>query len=146
MENNFTTELSIRWSDMDANFHLRHSVYYDFGSQHRIQILNHFGLSLKTMQEQNFGPVIFREECVFKREIKLNDKINIASKLSRFKEDGSRWTITHDFLNESDKICAILTVEGAWLDIKERKLKIPVPDIVLEVFNNFPRTDHFMNT
>ena len=35
----FTKEISIRWSDLDPNFHVRHSAYYDFGAQHRIEIL-----------------------------------------------------------------------------------------------------------
>lgn len=144
MENNFIKQISIRWADMDANFHLRHSVYYDFGSQHRIEILDGYGLTLKVMQEQQFGPVIFREECVFKREIKLNDNIYISTKLARFKDDGSRWTIIHEFLNEANKICAVLTVEGAWIDTEKRKLAIPVPSIVPEVFSNIPKTKDFL--
>jgi acyl-CoA thioesterase FadM len=30
----FSKELSFRWSDLDPNFHVRHSAYYDFGAQH----------------------------------------------------------------------------------------------------------------
>jgi acyl-CoA thioester hydrolase len=30
-------QLSFRWSDLDPNFHVRHSAYYDFGAQHRIE-------------------------------------------------------------------------------------------------------------
>jgi acyl-CoA thioester hydrolase len=35
----FSKQLSFRWSDLDPNFHVRHSAYYDFGAQHRIEIL-----------------------------------------------------------------------------------------------------------
>ena len=28
---NYTKPVEIRWSDLDPNFHLRHSVYYDYG-------------------------------------------------------------------------------------------------------------------
>jgi acyl-CoA thioesterase FadM len=34
----FSKQLSFRWSDLDPNFHVRHSAYYDFGAQHRIEI------------------------------------------------------------------------------------------------------------
>jgi acyl-CoA thioester hydrolase len=34
----FSKQLSFRWSDLDPNFHVRHSAY-DFGAQHRIEIL-----------------------------------------------------------------------------------------------------------
>ena len=56
----FTKEISIRWSDLDPNFHLRHSAYYDFGAQHRIEILEEQGLTLRVMQQGHFGPVLFR--------------------------------------------------------------------------------------
>jgi acyl-CoA thioester hydrolase len=35
----FTIPLDIRWSDLDPNFHLRHSVYYDYGAFARVQFL-----------------------------------------------------------------------------------------------------------
>ena len=58
----FTKQISFRWSDLDPNFHVRHSAYYDFGAQHRIEILEELGLTLRVMQTQGFGPVLFREE------------------------------------------------------------------------------------
>ena len=70
----FIKEISFRWSDLDPNFHVRHSAYYDFGAQHRIEILEELGLTLRVMQTQGFGPVLFREECVFRKELKLSDK------------------------------------------------------------------------
>ena len=51
----FTKEISIRWSDLVPNFHMRHSAYYDFGSQHRVEVLEEQGLSLRVMQENNIG-------------------------------------------------------------------------------------------
>ena len=68
----FTKEISFRWSDLDPNFHVRHSAYYDFGAQHRIEILEELGLTLRVMQTQGFGPVLFRDECVFRKELKLS--------------------------------------------------------------------------
>ena len=147
MENNkmvsFEKTLSFRWTDLDPNFHLRHSVYYDFGTQQRLEILDQLGLTMKVMQEQNFGPVIFREECVFKREIRFSDKIIIKAKVLKLKPDASRWTFQHEFINEENKVCAILTLEGAWFDTKLRKLAIPTPAIAIEVLKHFPKSDDF---
>lgn len=139
----FNKHLSIRWADLDANFHLRHSVYYDFGAQQRIEILQSLGLTLAIMEEQNFGPVIFREECVFKREIRLNDHVVITARLAKLSDDASRWTIQHEFLSMNNKVLATLTVDGAWMDTNIRKLLSPVPMIVKEVFESIPRVDHF---
>ena len=73
----FSKPVSVRWSDLDPNYHVRHSAYYDWGAQQRVEVLNKLGLSLKVMQENHFGPILFREECVFRKEIHMHDEITI---------------------------------------------------------------------
>ena len=141
----FSKTISIRWADIDPNFHMRHSVYYDFGAQQRIEIIESLGLTMRLMQEQNFGPILFREECVFKKEIRLSDTITIHAKLAKRNADASRWTIRHEFVSSDNKICAILTLDGAWLDTRQRKLLSPIPQVVIDVFDAFPKTENFMN-
>ena len=105
--NAFSTVISIRWADIDANFHLRHSAYYDFGAQHRVNILAAHGLTMTAMQEQHCGPVLFREECVFKKEIHLTDTITITTSLAKMRADGSRFSIQHLFTREGGTtLCA----------------------------------------
>jgi acyl-CoA thioester hydrolase len=140
----FTKEISIRWSDLDPNFHMRHSAYYDFGAQHRIEILEQYGLTMKVMQQGFFGPVLFREECVFRKEIRLNSKVFITTKIGKMKADASRWTIVHELKNENDELYAVISVEGAWMDTKLRKLANPTPQIALDVMNAMPKTDNFI--
>lgn len=139
----FTKQLSFRWSDLDPNFHVRHSAYYDFGAQHRIEILESLGLTMKAFQINHFGPVLFREECVFRKEIKLSDAIFMHTKVSKLKADASRWSIVHEFLNEANVLHATITVDGAWMDTKLRKLCDPVPEIAMEVFAAIPKSDDF---
>lgn len=141
----FSKTLSIRWADLDPNFHMRHSVYYDLGAQQRIEIIESLGLTLKLMQEQGFGPILFREECVFKKEILLSDTITLHAKLAKCNKDASRWTVQHEFKSSDDNTCAILTLDGAWIDVRRRKLLSPVPQIVIDVFAAFPRTESFMD-
>lgn len=140
----FTKEISIRWSDLDPNFHMRHSAYYDFGAQHRVEVLENEGLTLRVMQENHIGPILFREECVFRKEIRLGNKITISTKIGKMKPDASRWTIVHELRNEKEELCAVLTVDGAWMDTKMRKLASPTPEIVQEVMNAFPKTEDFV--
>ncbi|PRZ21687.1 acyl-CoA thioesterase [Flavobacterium granuli] len=140
----FSKQLSFRWSDLDPNFHVRHSAYYDFGAQHRIEILESLGLTMKTFQKQHFGPILFREECVFRKEIKLSDSIFMHTKVSKMKADASRWSIVHEFRNEEDLLCATITVDGAWMDTKLRKLIDPVPEIALKALAIFPKSEDFI--
>jgi acyl-CoA thioester hydrolase len=139
----FNKPLSIRWADLDANFHLRHSVYFDFGAQQRLEILNTMGLTLEIMREEHFGPVLLREECIFRREIRLNDHVTITAKLAKLSADASRWTIQHEFLAMNQKLLASLTVDGGWIDTRLRKFVSTTPQIVKEAFNRIPRTEAF---
>lgn len=139
----FDKTISLRWADLDPNFHLRHSVYYDLGSQQRVELLDQFGLTLKVMQAQHFGPILFREECIFRREIHLQDKITLTAKLAKMRKDCSRWSIQHQFLNEQKEVLATINVDGAWMDTRLRKLANPTPQIVIDVFGTFPKTGDF---
>ncbi|MCG2612269.1 acyl-CoA thioesterase [Flavobacterium sp. SM15] len=140
----FTKTISIRWSDLDPNFHMRHSAYYDFGAQHRIEVLEQNGLTLRVMQQEHFGPVLFREECIFRKEIHLGDTITISTKIGKMKADASRWTIVHELSNSKGELCAVLSVDGAWIDTKLRKLASPTPEIAQQVMSAFPKTEDFI--
>ena len=142
----FNKPLSIRWADLDANFHLRHSVYFDFGAHLRLEILNNMGLTLEIMREHHIGPVLLREECIFRREIRMNDHVMITAKLAKLSADASRWTIQHEFLGTNQKLLASLTVDGGWIDTRLRKFAATIPPIVKEAFDRIPRSASFIET
>jgi acyl-CoA thioester hydrolase len=140
--NEFSRQIQIRWSDLDPNFHLRHSVYYDWGAFCRVEFLNEYGLTAEVMQRLQFGPILFKEECVFRREIKLGDEVKMNLQLLRSKKDFSRWSIQHQILKNGDTVCAVLTVDGAWMNIVQRKLTTP-PQEVNDVFSQMPKAEKF---
>lgn len=134
----FLKSLELRWADLDPNFHLRHSVYYDFGATARIEFLAQNSITVAFMQQHYFGPVILREECVFKKEIRLSDTITIDLTLKQSTPDFSRWTIQHTIYKNTDTVSAILTIDGAWIDTVKRKLTLP-PVEVVKAFGNMPK-------
>ncbi|MBA4135516.1 MAG: thioesterase, partial [Flavobacterium sp.] len=87
--------------------------------------------------------VLFREECIFRREIRLNSKVFISTKIGKIKADASRWTIVHELKNETDELFAIISVDGAWIDTKLRKIANPTPKIAADVMNAMPKTTDF---
>ena len=139
----YSKKIEIRWSDLDPNFHVRHSVYYDWGAYCRICFLNENGFTSKAMHQQNIGPVIFREEGIFKREILPNDTIEIFLELKSCKKDFSKWTMVHNIFKNNETIAAILTIDGAWLDTKLRKLTTPNMDLA-KGFDNIPKAADFV--
>ncbi len=140
--NDFSRPIQIRWSDLDPNFHLRHSVYYDWGAFCRVEFLNAYGLTAEVMQKLQFGPILFKEECVFRKEIKLGDEIKMNLQLIRARKDFSRWSIQHQIVKNGDVLCAVLTVDGAWMNIVQRKLTSP-PEQVHDVFSKMPMAENF---
>jgi acyl-CoA thioester hydrolase len=138
----FSYPISIRWSDLDPNFHLRHSAYYDFGAQARVELLNRAGLTAAVMQQHGFGPILFREECVFRREIRYGDKVTIDVKVKSLRKDHSRFSMRHELKRDDGTVCAIITIDGAWIDTRVRKLAAPPPSAVAAL-DDFPKTDDF---
>ncbi|HKB43166.1 MAG TPA: acyl-CoA thioesterase [Chitinophagaceae bacterium] len=138
---NFIVPVQVRWSDMDPNFHLRHSVYYDWGALCRVEFLYKYGLTADVMVKLQFGPILFREECVFRKEIRLGDNVTVNLELLKSRKDYSRWTIQHT-IKKNEDISAIITVDGAWLDTVKRKLAIPPKDVV-HVFGQMPVAESF---
>ena len=138
----FSRPVQIRWSDLDPNFHLRHSVYYDWGAFCRIEFLNQFGLTADVMYKLQIGPVLFREECVFRREIVLGDDIHISLYLTKARADYSRWSIRHEIVKNKTIVTSKLSVDGAWIHMQQRKLITP-PEHVHNVFSQMPKSEDF---
>ncbi|MBP6478232.1 MAG: acyl-CoA thioesterase, partial [Chitinophagaceae bacterium] len=107
----FVMPIQVRWSDLDPNFHLRHSVYYDSGAMCRVAYLNKVGFTLQRMQETRIGLILFREECVFRREIRMGDDVTIDAKILKARRDFSRFTIQHQIKKDTETVAAIITVD-----------------------------------
>ncbi len=140
--NKFTIPLQIRWSDIDANRHLRHSVYYDYGAFCRMELLTQLGLSTRKLEELGIGPILFREEALFRREIVFEDRITINTELVRASEDYSRWSIRHQITKEDGSLAATINIDGAWIDMNKRKLAVP-DQFVQDVFAQAPKAEDF---
>ena len=134
--------LQIRWSDIDQNRHLRHSVYYDYGAMLRVAFLSEHGLTTEKLEELKTGPILFREEAIYKREVKMEDQITIDVELVTTTPDYSRWSLRHNFTKQDGTIVAILNMDGAWMDIEKRKLTIP-NQLIQTIFNDFPKASDF---
>lgn len=127
-----TKQLRLRWSDLDPNFHLRHSSFYDLASQYRMEVLDDYGLTMTIMEEQKFAPILLREECVFLREIRYKDIVSLNFLIEEMSEDASKWQIAHEFKDDKGKLKAKLTVNIAWFDIQKRRLAKPLPQAVID--------------
>lgn len=135
-------EIQVRWSDIDPNFHVRHSIYYDWGAMFRIEFFVHNGLSLEVMNEHHIGPVLFREEAIFKKEILMEDTLKIDIQITKAKRDFSRWSIRHVLTKNEGVVAAIINVDGAWINTVKRKLAEP-NDFFEKALEKIPPSEDF---
>ncbi len=138
----FKQPVVLRWADLDPNGHVRHSVYYDFGAAVRVSFFTEHGLTIAAMQQLAIGPILFREEAVFRREIRWGDRLWMNLLVTRLRPDGSRFSFRHELLRDDDVLCAVITIDGAWIDTHKRKLATP-PTIGRDMLVSAPKSTDF---
>ncbi|HLM66171.1 MAG TPA: thioesterase family protein [Longimicrobium sp.] len=131
-----------RWSDLDANRHLRNTLFSEFATHTRFRLLEAHGFSQVAFESLRFGPVMFREEIRYRREVRFGERISVNVLFAGLSEDGSQWRVRQEVRLESGKQAALLTIDGAWIHLDTRKLVAP-PDELLQLFRRLPRTDDF---
>jgi acyl-CoA thioester hydrolase len=136
-----TISAEIRWSDIDPNFHVLHSKYYDYCANARMLVLEQKGITMQQIQQFQIGPVLLREECVFRRELKFGDAIEIKIMMQKATPDFSRWSFINEIWKNKDTLAAIVTVDGAWMDVIKRKLVAP-PELFQQVFAQIPKAEN----
>lgn len=128
--NLFIRPIVLRWSDFDPNFHLRHSVYYDLGAMARVDFLSEHGVTPAYLAKNHLGPVLFREEAIFRKEIRYGDELTISLLLSQLRRDFSRFSFRHEIKRLDGTLCAVINIDGAWMDTQARKLMSPPAEII----------------
>lgn len=132
----------VRWADLDPNRHMRHSVYLDYAAQTRVALFSDHGLPMDEISQMGLGPILFREEIKYLREVNGMEEVIVNCELNWMYENGSRWSFFHQMFKNGDTPVAELTVDGAWLDLDTRKLGNP-SDNLIRIMKQFPRTEDF---
>jgi acyl-CoA thioester hydrolase len=142
-QNNIFFEGQVLWSQVDANMHLRHSAYADFAAQARLQVLEKIGIDATLRTKHKIGPILFREELIYLREIKPNDIVRVTCLLQKCRKDGSRWSFSQEILRSDGVKAAQVNTDGAWIDTEHRKLT-GLPPEIMERFRHIPRSEDFV--
>lgn len=142
MSKQFIKEFEVKWADVDANRHMRHTAYNDYAAHMRVKILESVNLSMSRLEKQRLGPILFREETIFHREVGMEGNITMNASLLKARKDGSRWTFVHEMFRADGIKAATIIVDGAWIDLDKRKLGIPTEE-VKEMFLSIPHDEKF---
>jgi len=138
----YTIKFLTKWSDFDANRHMRHTAYNDYAAEARLRYFKNKGFDLENFQKHNLGPVLFSENTIFRKEIKIGADIQVKSFLAAISKNGERCKIYHQILDEKGNLSAEITVYLAWIDLTKRKLTIP-PQEIKDLLLDLGKTENF---
>lgn len=141
--NIFTKTFELRWADVDANQHVMHSKYYELGAHCRMSFLILHGLTVDMMNEHKIGPILFREECIFRRELNAGELVTVNMLLTKCRADASRWSVRHELKKEDGTVAAVIHADLAWMDLTNRKLTIP-PPMATAIIENLYKAEDFV--
>ena len=140
----FFLTTKVMWSQIDANMHLRHSAYADFAAQARVEMLDALGVTGSVMLQEKIGPILFREETVYLKEIRPGDTVMVNCLLRKCRADGSRWSFMQEIFRSDNILAARVNTDGAWIDMNSRKLTAPPHSFTERFLAELPRTGDFI--
>jgi acyl-CoA thioester hydrolase len=125
MDNLYSQLYTVRWSDLDANGHMKNTAYMECALQVRLAFFAENGFPFTEFQRQQFGPVMFREEMTYFKEIQMLEMIRATFHCSKLNDDGRRFTVVNMIFREGNVKAAEVISDGAWFDLRTRKLITP---------------------
>ncbi len=81
MTDTFSTSFAVRWSDLDANGHMANTAYMEYAIQSRFLCFQTRGFSPKILQDLMLGPVVFRDETRYLKELRFLDEFVAVNSL-----------------------------------------------------------------
>ena len=138
----FTTTCEVRWADLDPNGHARHTAFMDWATHSRLAAFANQGVTTRRFQELGVGPVVFREETDYLREVGGEDRITIGLEFTGGSPDWKHFRIRHVLTRLDGVHCATVVVRGAWFNLRERKVVVP-PEPIALACQALPRATDF---
>jgi len=93
------------------------------------------------MNANGIGPLLFSEEERFLRELNAGDSLTVDLSISGLSDDGRKWSMRHQIWR-GEEVCAIIEADGAWLDLRRRRVSIPPADL-LQLIDVLAQTEDF---
>jgi acyl-CoA thioester hydrolase len=138
----YTMNYEVRWTDIDANRHVRYSAYIDAAAEMRYRFFTEHDLPPEAFDQLGVGPVYTSLTANFYREVRLGETLIITYQLSGLSPSGMRWKVQHNFLKANGKKAVSISLEGTILNLVSREPTMPTPEI-MRVFQLVPRSPGF---
>lgn len=135
-------KLKFRWSDVDANMHIRNTAYNELFIEARLSLLLKMGYGMKEFKELGFGPMVIHEHIFYVKEVRAESEVYIDMQLRGMSEDGRFMKFAQHMYNHKGELCCYIDLTFGWLDTRARKMAVP-PAPLLDAVNSMVKTDDF---
>jgi acyl-CoA thioester hydrolase len=117
-----TTELKVRFHELDPNGHVNHSVYLGYLETARIELLESLGFTPMSLAGRGVHLVIVEVEIRFRRPAVAGDVLTIETGIRELKRASSWW---HQRINCDGELIAEADVRSTATDHAGRPTRPP---------------------
>ena len=129
----FTTQLRVRYSEMDALGHVNNAVYQNYLEQAAIEHSEFLGLTFEVYRQLGGVFVLRRIQLDYLRPAVAGDILEVATWLREVR--GSR-AVRHYEIRHQGKAELLVTAEALWVWVDRIKMRPrPMPKEVLAAFS-----------
>lgn len=142
MQSGLKHVLPATWSDMDFNRHMGNAAYLNLCTTVRLKHFADQGISFAEFERLRVGPVVFRDEVEYYREVQLLEKLTVHLEMLGSSDDHSQFKLRNEIWKENGVKAAQVVSTGGWLDMATRKLVVP-PVVIRSALAAIPRGPAF---
>ena len=121
----YIQRFQIRYSDLDTNGHVANTSYLKFSLDTRIGYMLANGLTAEMMRESGFGPVVFREDISYLKELHVPEKIEVHYWTKSLHDDGIRFELCTEIRRQDGELASRVDIQGGWMSLTRRRLEKP---------------------
>ena len=138
----FERTFMVAWEHLDTIGHMANTAYLDLAVNARFLYFESQGFPPGEFAKAGIGPVVRRDEVDYYRELRMLQSVRVSLLIGGLSDDASRFRLVNEFRREDGELCARLTSEGGWLDLKARKLVAP-PEKLAQTLQALERAHGF---
>lgn len=118
-------EIPVLWSQLDSNGHVNNGVYQFYFDEARMKALEERGFALSEMRKEKIGPVMYRSELDYKKQLHHPDTVLIKTYIKKMEK--ARGVMVQELYRKSDgELVCYAEFHCIFMDFaKNRPWKIP---------------------
>ncbi len=118
----WTTNLRVRFHELDAYGHVNHGVYLNYFEQARVELLDDLGFGLDVLRQRGIQLVVVEVVVRFRSPAGLGERLVVETELDDLRRASSTWR--QRLLRDDDEL-ATAVVRSAATDDRGRPIRPP---------------------